>query len=87
MEDKRIAEICSDLDDLKRRLDRLFYIIIAVGLVCLGFVLSKSGGGRTILFCTGVILEIAAVFISICAEKSLSVLKKVMRYYTETTKL
>ena len=89
MEDKRIAEICSDLDDMKRQLSRCAMAGFASGLFCCSVPLYMpiSVLGRVLFWTAGIVGIIAAVFVSTCSEKCIRTMTKVMRYYTETTKL
>jgi len=82
----RIAEICSDLDDIKKTLEKPAWIgaVIAISLVSYACNGDLSMLGRCLFFFAGCVLLIASVFVSIYADKCIEVMTKVMRYYNET---
>ena len=89
MEDKRVADICSELDGLKRQLSRCALAGGAAGLFCCAYPLFAplSASGRLLFWTVGVVAILAAVFVSTSAERCIRIMTKVMRYYTETTKI
>ena len=88
MEDKRITKICSDLDFVARSITTFFYIFIALAVVIVCIASAWLSGLRMwILLLVGIILVIASFWLSCRSNDCVQIMAKVMRYYTETTKL
>ena len=85
-EDARIAEICSNLDDVCRTLKKPAWTgaIIAFGIAAYAAGGKVSPLGRFLFFSAGCALLLASWFVASCSERCIHIMTKVMRYYTET---
>ncbi len=89
MEDKRIVDIVSSLDIMKRRLSRSAMVGGGIGLFCCiyPFFGQQSSPVKIIFWTLGIAAISAAIFVFNSSEKCIRLMTKVMRYYTETTKI
>ena len=89
MEDKRIVDIVSSLDIMKRRLSRSAMVGGGIGLFCCiyPFFGQQSSPVKILFWTLGIAAFFAAGLVLNSANRCIHLMTKVMRYYTETTKI
>lgn len=88
MEDKRIAEICSRLERIDRFIGKVFYVNLALAIVISSYATVRMHGTTLLLFeAISLVLGVGAFWMEAVASDCVQIMSKVMRYYTETTKL